>query len=112
MQLLWENAPQTITQLTKTLAAETGWTKHTVISYLKRMEEKKAVRYQVEGRTKQFYPILPEAEAERMETEEFLKKVYHGKLGLMLHTMVEQQSFSEEELEELKEILEHAGKTP
>ncbi len=109
MQLLWETAPQTITQMTRALAGETGWTKHTVISYLKRMEEKKAVQYQVEGRTKQFYPVLPEAEAERIETEEFLKKVYHGKFGLMLHTMVEQQNFSEDELEELRAILERAG---
>ena len=37
IQLLWKESPQTIIQLTKALDEETGWTKHTVISYLKRM---------------------------------------------------------------------------
>ena len=108
MQLLWDSAPQTITQMTKALEEQTGWTKHTIISYLKRIEEKGAVRHETDGRTKQFYPLISEADAERQETEDFLKKVYHGKFGLMLHTMVEQQQFSAEELEELSGILERA----
>ncbi|MCH5267408.1 MAG: BlaI/MecI/CopY family transcriptional regulator [Lachnospiraceae bacterium] len=108
MQLLWKDAPQTITQMTKAMEKQTGWTKHTIISYLKRIEEKGAVRHETDGRTKQFYPLISEADAERQETEDFLKKVYHGKFGLMLHTMVERQSFSAEELEELSAILERA----
>lgn len=108
IQLLWEESPQTIIQLTKALESETGWTKHTIISYLKRMEEKGAVRYQTEGRTKQFYPLLEEREAELQETKDFLDKVFQGKLGLLLHTLVEQQSFSEDEIQELQDVLDRA----
>lgn len=108
MQLLWEVEPKTVTQLTKDLSVEMGWTKHTVISYLKRMEEKGAVRHETEGRTKQFFSIIQEKEAELQETKDFLEKVFHGKFGLMLHTMVEQQSFSEAEIDELHQILEEA----
>lgn len=108
IQLLWKESPQTIIQLTKALDEETGWTKHTVISYLKRMEEKGAVRYQTEGRTKQFYPLIEERDAELQETQYFLDKVFGGRLGLLLHTMVQQQSFSEDEIEELQNILDQA----
>lgn len=108
IQLLWEESPQTIIQLTKALEAETGWTKHTIISYLKRMEEKGAVRYQTEGRTKQFYPLLEERDAELQETKDFLDKVFQGKLGLLLHTMVQQQNFSEDEIKELQDVLDQA----
>lgn len=108
IQLLWKESPQTIIQLTKALDEETGWTKHTVISYLKRMEEKGAVRYQTEGRTKQFYPLIEERDAELQETQYFLDKVFGGRLGLLLHTMVQQQSFSEDEIEELQKILDQA----
>ena len=108
IQLLWEESPQTIIQLTKALESETGWTKHTIISYLKRMEEKGAVRYQIEGRTKQFYPLLEEKDAELQETKDFLDKVFQGKLGLLLHTLVEQQSFSEDEIQELQDVLDRA----
>lgn len=108
IQLLWKESPQTIIQLTKALESETGWTKHTVISYLKRMEEKGAVRYQTEGRTKQFYPLIEERDAELQETKYFLDKVFQGRLGLLLHTMVQQQSFSEDEIQELQSILDQA----
>lgn len=108
IQLLWKESPQTIIQLTKALETETGWTKHTVISYLKRMEEKGAVRYQTEGRTKQFYPMIEERDAELQETKYFLDKVFQGQLGLLLHTMVQQQNFSEGEIEELQDILDQA----
>lgn len=108
IQLLWKESPQSVIQITKALESETGWTKHTVISYLKRMEEKGAVRYQTEGRTKQFYPLIDERDAEMQETKYFLDKVFQGKLGLLLHTMVQQQSFSEDEIEELQNILDQA----
>lgn len=108
MQCLWRESPQTVTQLTKSLASDTGWTKHTVISYLKRMEEKGAVRYQTEGRAKQFFPFVEERDAELQETRQFLDKVFQGKIGLLLHTMVQQQSFSDAEIRELQEILDHA----
>lgn len=108
IQLLWQESPQTMIQLTKALEDETGWTKHTVISYLKRMEEKGAVRYQTEGRTKQFYPLIEERNAELQETKYFLDKVFHGKIGLLLHTMVQQQSFSDDEISELQKILDQA----
>ena len=108
IQLLWKKSPQTIIQLTKSLEEETGWTKHTVISYLKRMEEKGAVRYQTEGRTKQFFPLIEERDAELQETKYFLDKVFGGQLGLLLHTMVQQQNFSEDEIEELQNILDQA----
>ncbi|MDE6852210.1 MAG: BlaI/MecI/CopY family transcriptional regulator [Lachnospiraceae bacterium] len=108
MQLLWKKSPKTIIQLTKDLESETGWTKHTVISYLKRMEEKGAVRYQTEGRAKAFYPAIEERDAELQETRYFLDKVFQGKLGLLLHTMVQQHNFSDDEIEELQSILDQA----
>ena len=112
MQILWREQPRTIIQITKTLLDDTGWTKHTVISYLKRMEEKGAVRFETEGRTKKYYPVIQEEEAEVRETRDFLEKVFHGRFGLMLHTMVQQQSFTEEEIEEMQQILEQAKKMP
>ena len=49
MHRLWEQSPQTITQLTTALSAETGWEKHTVITMLTRLEAKGAVRHETGG---------------------------------------------------------------
>ena len=108
MNLLWEEAPQTMMQLTNHLKESTGWTKHTVMTFLRRMEEKEAVRYEKGGRAKLYYPKIDRNEAALQETEEFLGKVFDGRMGLMLNTMVEKQALSREEIAELYEILRQA----
>ena len=40
MDQLWKNGEMTMTQITRALEEETGWSKHTVISLLKRMCQK------------------------------------------------------------------------
>ena len=105
---LWEEAPQTIMQLTHRLQDATGWTKHTVMTFLHRMEEKGAVHYEDGGKAKLYFPDIRQEDAVIQETEDFLEKVFHGRLGLMLNTMVEQKALSKEEIAELYEILQKA----
>lgn len=106
MELLWEEEPRTMMEITKELSDETGWSKHTVMTYLKRMEEKGALHYEEGERAKQYYANLNRDEVVVQETEHFLGKVFNGKLGLMINTMVEQQALSKEEIQELYDILE------
>lgn len=108
MDVLWEEAPQTIMQLTRHFQETTGWTKHTVMTFLKRMEEKGAIYHQEGERAKQYYPKIDRQEAALQETEEFLDKVFGGRMGLMLITMMERKALSGEEISELYEILRRA----
>lgn len=108
MNVLWEEAPQTIMQLTHRFRETTGWTKHTIMTFLKRMEDKEAVFCETGGRAKLYYPKVEKSEAVLQETEEFLEKVFDGRMGLMLNTMVEQKALSGEEIAELYEILRRA----
>ncbi len=108
MNLLWESAPRTMMQLTNALKDGTGWTKHTVMSFLKRMEEKGALHYEEGGKAKLYYPDLKREEASLQETEEFLERVFQGRMGMMLNTMVQQKALTREELVELHKILEAA----
>lgn len=109
MNVLWESAPKTITQLTVALKESTGWSKHTIITMLNRMESKGAVRYEKEARAKQYYPVVERTETALGETESFLDKVYSGSLSLMVNTIVEKNSLSKEEIDELYAILKKAG---
>lgn len=108
MNLLWEDAPRTMMQITNALKAETGWTKHTVMSFLKRMEEKGALHYETGGKAKLYCPDLKREEAVLQETEDFLVRVFQGRMGMMLNTLVQQRALSKEDLEELHKILEQA----
>ena len=54
---------------------------------------------------KHYYPIVEQSQACVQETKDFLERVYKGSMGLMLTTMVKQESISPEDLEELRRIL-------
>ena len=95
-------------QITNALKEETGWTKHTVMSFLKRMEEKEALHYEDGEKARLYYPDLMREEAALLETEDFLDRVFQGRMGMMLNTMVQQRALSREEVAELHKILEQA----
>ena len=108
MKTLWKGAPMTITQLTGALRDGPGWSKHTIISMLSRLEEKKAVTYQYNGRAKAYFPILEQGSAVRQETTHFLDKVCDGRLGVMLNAMIDARPLTQADLDELSAILEQA----
>ena len=109
MNQLWESAPMTLMQLTRALAPDTGWTKHTVITMLTRLENKEAVRWEQVGRTRHYFPVISREEARREETAGFLDRVYGGRLGLMVNALVEDHALTKEDVDELREILRRAG---
>lgn len=106
MKALWESAPMTITQLTAAMKDVTGWSKHTIISMLSRLEAKGAVSYESNGRAKLYSPVLRQEDAVQRETRRFLEKVFDGRLGVMLNTMMNSRQLTEEDLEELSAIFE------
>ena len=105
MDLIWDHEPQTITKLTKALESDTGWSKHTVITYLKRLEAKGAVRHEEGERAKLYYANINRTDAQLQEIDSFLGKVFSGNLGLMLNTMIKEEKLSDEEINELINML-------
>lgn len=110
METLWDSAPKTMMEITNALKETTGWTKHTVMSFLKRMEEKGALHYEEGSRAKLYYPDLKKEDAVIQEAEDFLDRVFHGKMGLMLNAMVQQKALSKEDIQELYQILEEESR--
>ncbi|MBQ8781871.1 MAG: BlaI/MecI/CopY family transcriptional regulator [Oscillospiraceae bacterium] len=108
MSVLWENEPMTITQLTAALKDETGWGKSTVITFLKRMEEKGAVQYEQGKSAKSFYTLIKRENVAVSETKSFLKRLYNGSLGLMVNSLIQQEALSDEDISELYDILKKA----
>lgn len=108
MNQLWQAAPRTITQLVAALRPDTGWTKHTVITMLNRLEAKGAVRHQDGGKAKLYSPAVEKAGVALRETENLLERVYGGSLGLLVNALVQQKGISEAERRELFRILEGA----
>ncbi len=111
LNLLWEQGGLSIQQIVEALEGETGWTRHAVISFLKKMENKGTVRYEEQGRTKYYYAVVERDEVVIESTQGVLNKFFGGKLGLMVSYMADANKLTEEDVEELQALLDKlAGK--
>ena len=105
MEELWK-APATLMELVHALGESAGWAKSTVSTMVRRMEAKGLIRAEQEGKAKVFSPQVAREEAAAAETESLLTRVYHGSVGLMVSTLLQNRQISPAELEELQAILE------
>ncbi|MCM1537273.1 MAG: BlaI/MecI/CopY family transcriptional regulator [bacterium] len=105
MEQLWQKEPQTITQLSAAIRSLYGWTKHTVITMLNRLEAKGAVAYREGERARLYSTCISRSQAALEETETLLDRVYGGSLGLLVNSFVKQKGITEEERDSLLALL-------
>lgn len=71
LNLLWEKGSLSTMQITEKLEDKTGWSKHAVISFLKRMETKGLVSYEERGRAKYYTPLIEKKDIASKERNTF-----------------------------------------
>ena len=107
MQLLWQK-PHTLMELVGTLGASVGWSKSTVATMVRRMEEKFLITHTEQGRTKYFHPAISQDDAAAAEADSLLDRAFHGSLGLLVSSMARRNALSKEDIDELYAILQNA----
>ena len=109
MELLWQG-DKTMPELTRLLKPSTGWSKHTVVSLLKRMCQKGSAAIVPNTRPMAYHALLPREEAIRQETRSMVEKIFGGRAALLISQLVEQADLTAEELDALARQLEHRRK--
>lgn len=104
MHLLWDKHPQTLRNIQDGLKEQTSWSKHAVISFLKRLQLKNAISVEDESSPKRYFPLIKKEDAVHNETLSLVGRVYEGNIGLLVSQLV-QQELTECEINELKMIL-------
>ena len=107
MEQLWQS-PHTLMELVALLESSAGWSKSTVATMVRRMEEKGIIRHEEQGRTKVFHPALSQEAVAERETQSLLERAYHGSLGLLVSTMAQHNALTKADIDELYEILKEA----
>ena len=110
MEQLWDESPQTLMQLVHTLSREVGWSKSTVATMVKRMEAKGLLRFEEGDKARRIFPTLSREEAAAAETNSLIEKVFKGNPGMLMVSLLEQNDFSKEEIDEMYAILKKAEK--
>ena len=111
MKTLWQRQPRTLAELVAALDAETGWSRATIFMMLKRLIAKGAVTMDDSGRFQQYSAAITYSDVEPEETEAFLSNVYGGSVGMMVSNLVDRGTLSEQDIQELKAILDAAERS-
>lgn len=105
MKVLWENSPATANDIMNYLSKTTDWKPTTIKTLLSRLAKKKVISFEEENRTYYYYPLVKENEYVKTENKSFLKRVYGGALKVMIANFLETEELSDEDIDELKSIL-------
>lgn len=109
MQLLWEKSSMTMMEITKALEKETGWTKNTVTTLLKRMNQKGTVDVDETGSVKRYRPAADKQKVTREQTDTLLTRLFNGKASLLVTSLVERGNMTGDEIRQIQSILEKAS---
>lgn len=107
MKICWSmNAPFTANEIVKALAKHTDWKPNTIKTLIGRLVKKEVLGYMVDGKNYIYHPLITEEECVKSESQSFLTRVFGGALKPMLVTFLQDEKLSQDEIEELKRILD------
>ena len=108
MECLWNHAPCTGREAVSHLAESADWSRSTTLTMLRRMCEKGLISCQEQDGINTYLPLIAREDATIQETANFLNRVYHGSVSMMLSAFTKKHPLSQDEINELMAILEEA----
>ena len=106
MNLVWGNQPVNAAQVIESLAAANGWSPATVKTMLHRLVKKGALSHELDGKKYIYRARVKQKDCVRRASRSFLNRVFGGKAAPALLHLVETSKLSEEEIEQLRALLE------
>jgi BlaI family penicillinase repressor len=105
MNVLWDKAPQTANDIIFSLQVSTDWKPKTIRTLLDRLVQKGVVGVNKDLRVYTFYPLYTQEKYQLAETESFIKRIYGGTLKSMLVQFIQEDTLSDDDINELRFIL-------
>jgi BlaI family penicillinase repressor len=105
MQVVWKSGVATANQVVEALAAHMSWKPKTVHTLLRRLVQKGALAYEKKGREHHFRPVVDAAHCMHAASRSFLDRFFGGRVAPFLACLLERESLSRSELEELRHLL-------
>jgi BlaI family penicillinase repressor len=113
MKVIWAKAPCTANQVVEYLAEVMVWQPKTIKTLINRLLKKKVLGFKIDEQDKKtyhYYPLISEKECVRAESQSFLRRVFDGSPNIMLANFIQECELSQEDIAELKQILEEKTK--
>ena len=103
MEILWKEGDLTAKQIAALTAAQTGWSKTTTYTVIKKCLDKGAI----ERKDPNFlcHALITKQEAQQFETRELIDKMYDGAPDQLVASLLGSKSLSRDEIERLKQLI-------
>jgi len=111
MQVLWSRPGATADDVIGALKGKVAWNARTIRTLLNRLLQKKALKYEKEGRKYRYRPAVSRAQCVKEERRSFVQRVYGGTVTPMLAAFIEDAHLSPGDIEELKRMLDKKEKS-
>ena len=105
MKVLWESGKAVNSQYIGEKVENKGWKRTTILTFLTRLCEKGAISSEKVGKQYYYTPIISAKEYKRYQTKNLIKNLYNGSVKDFAVSLFEEESLSEEDIEELKAII-------
>lgn len=109
MKIIWVTNPCTSNEIVDKLSKSSDWKPKTIKTLINRLVKKGALSYEIDSNDKKtyhYFPIISKDKCVMTESKMFLKRVFNGSLNIMMANFINESSLSEDEIEELKNILD------
>lgn len=106
MTVLWDASPLGANEVADEVRKRMDWHPKTVKTLLGRLVRKGALRYREEGNRYLYRPVFPRERYVEAEARSFIDRVFGGNAAPALVRFVETSKLSEEDLQELRAVLD------
>lgn len=106
MRIIWSKGALTANEIIDQIASTNDWAPKTIKTLLNRLVSKGVLSFTKEGRSYRYHAEVTAEETIQEENKSFLDKIYNGNFSSLLSSFVDQNQFSDEDIEMFKQILE------
>jgi BlaI family transcriptional regulator, penicillinase repressor len=107
MDVLWRAAsPLAVEDVAEALADESGWSEGTVRTLMTRLKKKKAVAAAKDGRRLFYRPLIERGDYVHAESVNLIDRLFEGRLAPFIAHFSDRQDLSDEEISELRALIE------
>lgn len=105
LSALWDEAPQSATDLADNVGAANGWTLATVKTLVARLVQKGAVTAEAQGRRFLYSPAVERADAVGDESQRFVDRLFGGRVSPLIAHLAEREALSDTDIAEIEALL-------
>ena len=103
---LWDDSPQSASEISATIARKNGWTHTTVKTLLARLVQKSVVRAQADGRRFLYSPLVPREKLAGAESQRLVDRLFGGRVSPLFAHLAEREALSDDDIAEIEAILQ------